>query len=161
MGVSALASKISSVRVIDARYDTNALGYYSAAGFTNYNYKSTWPKIYCIDSSLATNIGIAKWVSNYLQLRYATSSNGSLLVVLKKFWISPDAAPILYDNNKLGQPLEGSDAGIISKLEFYLQKENAFYPLFRLDSIFTFKDKLPDSASKFIKAALKNSLKFL
>ncbi len=151
-----MANKISSVNVIDARDDTSALGYYSLDGFTNF--KKGWPKTYYFNPSSSVNASIEKWVSNYLQLSNDTSILNKIVIVIKKLWISQEIAPVLYSNEKQGQPKNGWDAGIISRLEFYLNNGSAYYPLFRVDSIFTFKEQLPAFAGEFIKVALKNSL---
>ena len=165
ISIKHLQGKISSVNLIDARDDSSEIGYYSSInrllkpglnltgdGFLN----KQWSKVYNFKSSAKEVIG--KWMTNYLQVENSGSTNLSLLVVIRKFWLSSEASLVLYDNDKRGQPNEGWDEGIISKFEFYLEKDSVYYPLYRADSIFTFKEELPESAALYITTAIKKSL---
>ncbi len=86
------------------------------------------------------------------------SLNKNLLIVIKKLWLSSAAAPTLNGNDKRGQPNEGWDAGVVCKLELYVEKDSIYYPLYRTDSIYTFTENLSDNPSLFITTALRNSL---
>jgi len=153
--IVSLTTRINWVNVIDARDDTTGLGYYSA---NDPIFRKDWPKIYHFDSSTAVAARIQKWVSNYLKLSNNIPAGNNLLIVIKKLWLSSEAALIQFDNGERGQANEGWDAGVVSKFEFYLQRDSIYYPLFRVDSTFSFKENLPKAAGDFITTALKNSL---
>jgi hypothetical protein len=157
VSINPMVDKIRRATIIDARDDSSEIGYYSTSkgqilmpGLKSpalgSNTKKNWPKVYYIPSftdSISKEDGL---------------SQNSLLVVIKKLWLSEEAAPILFENGKRGLPMNGWDGGIVCKFEFYLEKDSFFYPLYRVDSIFTFKDELPGFAGSFITAALKKSL---
>jgi hypothetical protein len=164
--LQALPFKIKKISVIDARFDTCGIGYLSSenhvlkTGVRLDTYgaisKKAWPKVYSLTSSV--DIAVGNWATNYLQSTKNDSLNKNLLIVIKKLWLSPAAAPALNENEKRGQPNEGWDAGVICKLEFYLEKDSIYYPLYRTDSIYTLKENLSDNTSLFITTALRNSL---
>ena len=166
IAVNPFSDKINQVMVIDARDDTMGIGYYSkpkgktlspVVNTTAYGTSSnkSWPKVYNMPS---LKDSVSTWINNYLYCKKNGSAENNLLVVIKKLWLSDEAAPVLFENGKRGKPMDGWDPGIVCKFEFYLEKDSTFYPLYRFDSIFTFKDKLPDFAGSFITTALKSSL---
>ena len=176
LSAHSFSDKFYSVSVVDTRDDTTAVGYYyipkreaqkhaikpGSAG-KNDNIDK-WSKVYFCTPTLQQALSV--WISEYLQCEKNTSVKNKLLIVVKKFWLSPEADKIKFDNNKRGQTINGWDAGLLCKLEFYLEKDSVFYPLYRTDSIFTYKERLNDFAGmtfvdnsgQFITSALKNSL---
>jgi hypothetical protein len=153
-----MADKFSSVDVIDARDDSSSIGfYYREKGhyYEDYNEKD-WNKYYRIIPSARQSIDT--WTANYLHITEHSSAENTLLVVVKKLWISSEAAPSLFMTDKKGQPSQGFDAGVVSKLEFYLGKDAIYYPLYRFDSVLAFTEKLPQSSGYFITETLKKSL---
>lgn len=172
-------NSIYSVNVIDARDDTGAVGYHylKAGDALRYGVKAgdspknknndSWSKVYHCSPSLRD--GFAEWVNEYLQCRKSASAKNKLLIVVKKFWLSAEADEIRYENDKTGQAMNGWDAGVLCKFEFYLEKDSIFFPLYRIDSVFTFKERLNDyagmkfvdNAGFFVTSVLKASLEKL
>ncbi|MBK7374870.1 MAG: hypothetical protein KTQ13_03395 [Ferruginibacter sp.] len=172
---NSLGDKIRSVNVIDARDDSGAVGYYyikrseafkhgikpGEAGKKGYD---SWSKIYYCSPTLKD--GFAEWISAYLQCRKNDSVKNNLLIVVKKLWLSPEADKTGFDDDKTTPLTNEWDAGVLCKLEFYLERDSIFYPLYRIDSIFTYKDRLNDyeglrfvdNAGSFITSTLKKSL---
>ncbi len=176
---NAFSGSIHSVNVIDVRVDTLAVGYHylkpgdairyqvqpSASPKSKDNDK--WSKVYHCSPTLA--MGFSDWINEYLQCRKNASVKNKLLIVVKKFWLSSEADEIRYENDKIGQAINGWDAGVLCKLEFYLEKDSVFFPLYRIDSVFTFKERLndyrgtrfDDNAGFFVTSVLKTSLEKL
>lgn len=161
-----LPFKINNVNIIDARYDTCGIGYLSSANhiiktgvkLSTYGKisKNGWPKIYSFTAS--ADSAIDNWVSAHLQVAESSSGNKKLLIVIKKLWLTSAAAPALNENGKKGQQNQGWDKGIICKLEFYLENENIYYPLYRVDSIYTLKDDVADDNELFITTVLISTM---
>ena len=165
-----------SVSVVDARDDTNAVGYYYIPktealkhsikpGHAGKNGNiDKWSKVYYCTPSLQEALSL--WTNEYMQCKKNSLVKNKLLIVVKKFWLSSEADKISFENGKRGQAMNGWDAGLLYKLEFYLERDSVFYPLYRADSIFTYKERLNDFAGMrfvdnsglFITSALKNSL---
>ncbi|MFZ1370066.1 MAG: hypothetical protein WAR78_06780 [Ferruginibacter sp.] len=173
------SNSIHSVNVIDVRDDTMAVGYHYLKEWDAKRYliqpgtlpknknNDAWSKVYHCSSTLS--IGFTEWINEYLQCRKDESVKTKLLIVVKKFWLTSEADKIRFDNDKTGQAINGWDAGVLCKLELYLEKDSVFFPLYRIDSVFTFKEKLNDyagirfvdNADFFVTSALKASLKKL
>jgi hypothetical protein len=102
---------------------------------------------------------VEQWMNNYLQLT-DKAVDRTILVVIKKLRLSKEVTPEQQNANTPGQPHNGWDQGIVSKIDFYLQSGPDYFPLYRIDSVFNFaeNERLPDAAPLFIKTALKNSL---
>jgi hypothetical protein len=176
---NAFADKFYSVNVIDLRDDTCAVGYHYLKEGDARRYlvkpgtlprnknNDVWSKIYHCSPTLTK--GVAAWTNEYLQCKKSESAKNKLLIVVKKFWLSSEADEIRYENDKVGQALNGWDAGVVCKLEFYLERDSVFFPLYRVDSVFTFKERLNDyrgtrfvdNAALFVVSALKSSLQKL
>jgi hypothetical protein len=156
-----MADKFSSVDVIDARDDSSEIGYCYSEG--SYHYNGYNEKIFdkCYRIMPSAQESIETWAANYLHIQKQNTSENTLLIVIKKFWISPDATPVLFSYNKKGQPTDGFDAGVISKMEFYLKKDSIFFPLYRFDSVLAFTEKLPQYAGYLATETLKKSLEKL
>lgn len=173
------SNSIHSVNVIDVRDDTMAVGYHYLKAEDAHRYfvqpgslpknkaNDKWSKVYHCPPTLS--IGFSNWINEYLQCRENTSVKNKLLIVVKKFWLSPEADEIRDEHDKVGQAMNGWDAGVVCKLEFYLERDSVFFPLYRIDSVFTFKERLNDykgtrfvdNTASFVTAALKSSLEKL
>ncbi len=174
--VQSFGNKIHSVNVIDVRDDTMAVGYHYLKAGDAQRYlvqpgtlpknkdNDKWSKVYHCPPTLS--IGFSDWINEYLQCRKNASVKNKLLIVVKKFWLSPEADEIRDENDKVGQAINGWDAGVLCKLEFYLENDSIFFPLYRIDSVFTFKERLNDyrgtrfvdNAGFFVTSVLKTSL---
>lgn len=170
-----MGDRIHSVNVIDARDDSGAVGYYyitkleafkhgiKAAETGKKGYDNLSKIYYC---SPTLRDGLSAWINEYLQCRKNDSAKSRLLIVIKKLWLSPEAEKIGYEDDKTVPLQDEWNAGVLGKLEFYLEQDSMFYPLYRVDSVFTFRDKLNDyegprfvdNAGIFIASALKSSL---
>jgi len=153
-----LGDQFSFIKIIDARDDSSEIGYCYSEGGYYYNGYADKIKNKCYRIMPSVQQGITTWCTNYLRINKQDSTGNTLLVVIKRFWISSDAAPILLLNDKKGQPAEGFDAGVLTKMEFYLKKDSVFYPLYRFDSVLTISKRLPQYAGYYITEALKKSL---
>ncbi len=173
------SNNIHSVNVIDVRDDTVLLGYHYLKEWDAKRYlvqpgtlqknkdNDIWSKVYHCSPSLSR--GFSEWINEYLQCRKNESAKNKLLIVVKKFWLSAEADEIRFENDKKGQAINGWDAGVLCKLEFYLEKDSVFFPLYRIDSVFTFKERLNDyagikfvdNAGFFVTSVLKASLEKL
>ena len=175
----AFTNTIHSVNVIDLRDDTLAAGYHYLKPGDAIRYlvqpsaspknkgSDKWSKVYHCSPTLSA--GFSDWINEYLQCRKNTSAKNKLLIVVKKFWLSQEADEIRDENDKVGQAMNGWDAGVVCKLEFYLERDSVFFPLYRIDSVFTFKERLNDyrgtrfvdNAASFVISVLKSSLEKL
>ncbi len=176
---TSFSNSIYAVNVLDFRDDTAVVGYHylkegdarrylvQPGTLPKKKYNDAWSKVYHCSPSLSS--GFAIWMNEYLQCQKNESAKNKLLIVVKKFWLSSEADEIRYDNDKNGQAINGWDAGVLCKLEFYLQKDSVFFPLYRIDSVFTFKERLNDyrgtrfvdNADIFVASVLKSSLQKL
>lgn len=152
-----LSSQFSSIKVIDARDDSSEIGFlHRDKGYHYDSYsENSWHIPYRIFPSAEQ--GITNWLANYLFTKPMDSSTNTLLIVIKKFWISSEATLPVFLNDKKGQPNQGFDAGVIARIEFYLKKDEQFYPLYRFDSVIAYKEKLPQNAGYFASETLKKS----
>lgn len=170
------SGRFHSVQVIDARDDTIAVGFYSVSREEAVKYRveagasgkkentDAWSRVYHFSPSLKN--GLTGWMNEYLQCRSNDSISNKLLVVVKKLWLSFQAEKARFDNTNISSAIDGWDAGVLCKLEFYLERDSVFYPLYRIDSVFTFKDLLYDYAGMrfvdngptFLTIALTSSL---
>ena len=171
-----LGHRYHSVQVIDVRDDTAAIGFYSVSRLEAAKYMlkagsspkkentDAWSRIYHYSPSLQEGLG--DWINEYLQCRRNDSVKNKLLVVVKKLWLSYQAEKARFDDTKISAAIDGWDAGVLCKLEFYLERDSVFYPLYRVDSVFTFKDVLYDYAGmrfvdngpSFLTITIKNAV---
>lgn len=169
LSAHSFSDKFYSVSVVDARDDTSAVGYYylSKREAQKHTIKpgpgakggntDKWSKVYKCTPALQD--ALSAWINQYLQCGKNNTVKNKLLIVVKKFWLSDEA-------EKIGQAMNGWDPGLLCKLEFYLERDSVYYPLYRTDSVFTYKERLNDFAGMkfvdnsgvFITSALKNSL---
>lgn len=173
---NSLSNSIHSVNVIDFRDDTAAVGYHylkegdarrylvQPGTLPKNKHNDAWSKVYHCLPSLST--GFTAWINEYLQCKKNESAKNKLLIVVKKFWLSSEADEIRFENDKKGKAINGWDAGVLCKIEFFLEKDSMFFPLYKIDSVFTFKERLNDyrgtrfvdNAASFVTSVLKSSL---
>lgn len=108
--------------VLDARQDSSKVGYYSSDNIHMY--------------ALSFKNGLSSALTDYLNDYYRnafTDSDYSVLIVIKKLWISQFDTTLT-----IGSNLTGSGKIVIEKLklEFYLKHQNNYYPFLRNDSSF-------------------------
>ena len=145
-----LASKIniSRLTILDSRDDTSSLGYFvSPIGETKkYEFRSGFEK------------ELSDWYSAYLKINEQNKTGTCLLVNVKKLRLSDEVTPRIYENGHVGQPNEGWEKGVIIKIEYFLQKDSLFTPLYRFDSVIVLKERLRSNAHDYISTALQTSL---
>ncbi len=151
-----LSEFYSELSVIDARDNNAEIGFYPTDEKVQENLIS-----FKVNPSL--RIAVAKWATHYLGLGQENmAAKATLLIVIKKCWLSPQAAPAKYQNQKKLQPMQlGFDPGLLAKFEFYLVKDSVYYPLYRVDSVFTYDKDLRTSGAFYVTESLKGSLKKL
>lgn len=144
----AFNSNLNMIKVLDARDDSSGVGYFvSFLGVV---------KQYVFATSLENELKI--WYSNYLMVNEQNNTGSTLFVNIKKLRLSNEVSPIIYEDGHVGQPNEGWEKGVIVKIEYYLQKDSFFTPLYRFDSIITLKQRLRNNADDYVSTALKLSL---
>lgn len=171
-----IRSWVHSVNVIDVRDDTAAVGFYSVTRFEAVKYgvkkgssgnkgdRDLWSKVYHCSPSLKD--GITRWLSEYLKFRSDDTLKNNLLIVVKKLWLSFQADKPRVESVEARSLVSEWDAGVLCKMEFYLERDSIFYPLYRIDSVFTFSDPLYDyngvrfvnNADMFLTSVLKSSM---
>jgi hypothetical protein len=116
--------------------DSSYSGYYYSRG------KDRLSKV-CVDGNVEN--GINAFLNRYF-ITTSDSKEGSIYIQLKKFWLRNKEAFAL----KRGIP----EYSIHLKMEFYLKKEDCYYPLYRIDSMYFLKGKSDETASVLIRKAL-------
>ncbi len=117
----------SAIRIIDNRFDTSKLGFTGNYGIRRFKKRS--------GRKLVLEGGVARALENYYNEYYQHSFSKTgmqLLVVLKKLWLS-------------GTDDDAHEMDIVKrekyrtflhcKLEFYLKKEERYYPFKRTDTV--------------------------
>jgi hypothetical protein len=153
-----LPDPFASIDIIDARDDSSNIGFFfreKGYYYGGYNEKDGH-KYYRIFPSF--QLGVNTWVTNYLHTKKQDTVQNALLIVIKKFCISSEAVPSAFLGDTKVQSRGTFDAGVISKLEFYLKKDTVFYPLYRFDTVLTYTEKLPRYAGYYVTETLKKSL---
>lgn len=170
--------KFRQVSVIDLRDDTAAIGFYSVTATEAFKYGvkpgglvpnkelSARSKVYYCSPSLQN--GMEAWITRYLQCEKSDATGNNLFIAIKKLWLTPQIEKSRFDESQ-SRTSDKWYAGILCKLEFYLEKDSVYFPLYRIDSSFVFDDLLYDYAGmrfvdkggEFFIAALKTSLEKL
>jgi len=138
-----------SVEVMDCRDDTASVGYHKP-------HRNQY-KFFILRPSASAEI--ASWYASALRTGEDKPGIGHLLVCLRKLRVSDESTPIVYLKETKNKPMDGADKGTVLKVEFYLQQDDHYYPLYRFDSIVPGIGKLSAKAGEFISLALAASLK--
>jgi len=140
----AVSIPIRSISVVDVRPDSVAIGFYQL-------FKRD-PRFILTQTGFRTES--EQYINKYVHC--SKSDSFSVIMVLKKFWISTDVHK--FDNRKL-QDIEEDTSKQISlslftNIEFYLSKDSGYYALYRFDSVFSADIKVAiDIAGNTIKIA--------
>ena len=156
---SSIKLPFSSIKVIDSRYDTSIIGFVDAGDI--FGGKANLYK------KLHLKGGCANAIQDFLKDRFQNSFDSSgmtLLIVIKNFWFSG----IEYKKNKdldLSFDIMNVTKSLYCKWEYYLEKDNKYLPVKRVDTVWTLKDNI-DERVKFKferrqKDFLKSSLQTL
>ncbi len=140
--------KFSGLKIIDARADTSCIGFAQGKKPKIYNFKNNF-----------TN-ELANWYSKYLNILRDTAGTCSLLINIKKLRISGEATQKVKVTGSGDQRYNDNDweKGVVIKVEYFLQKDSFFIPVYRYDSIIPFKGDIERYGGQFISDALMASL---
>ena len=143
-----VSKNIRSLEIIDLRDDTGSLGYF---------FIKSLKKIKRIVFDSSPEHLIRNWIGDYIQIDKGNVGD-NLVVCLKKLRLSSEATLRVFENEHEGQPQNGWDEGVLIKMEFYLRKEQFYYPLYRYDSVLNIEGKLPNDAPMFLTTAFSSAL---
>ena len=135
--------------IMDSRSDTTNIGYSPARPV----------KKYCFQKGFMNEL--QDWFGKYLNIGQNNAYGHMLLVNIKKLRISDDAVSKLVPDGKTGQPANGWLRGVITKIEFFIQEDSFFIPLYRFDSIVPFKGHPDRDAPDYLSMTLKLALEKL
>jgi len=127
-----------NIEIIDSRFDTGKIGY-QLKGYT-------YEKL-LITPNLASVI--QKKLNEGLKNNFDSSINTTLLIVVKNLWIQ---GPVIEND---GSPKDQC----LSKLELYMKEDETFYPIKRIDSIYTDKHSAIHFGETLVMMPFQNSLK--
>ncbi len=142
---SIILKGIRAINVIDARADTFALGYLKKGILR------TFKKIQFSTPGLTA----IQYFSKGVLAADPVNLSSEILLVVKELWLSEEDTD--YDSKDKIQDVDEKlypESHIKVKLDFYLKKDDAFYPLYRFDSSLTKTLPLKDYASEHIQDAL-------
>jgi len=142
-----LSFPVSTIVVLDVRQDTTKFGY-SIPGTLLSSFKQL-----CFDNGAATDIA---FFLNQSFIPGSPQSAQKLLYCLKKCWLTHTDTTDEY-NHKFNT----NSSKFYLKAELYLEKDSTCYPLYRFDSVFTYKKNPGSSSDNWIKKALLASLQNL
>ncbi len=148
---AALRINLARLTILDARDDTSDLGYFVSAlgGVKKYVFKTGF-----------TN-ELTEWYSTYLMVNAQNKTGTTLLVNIKKLRLSNQVIPKIHADGRTGQPNDGWEKGVIVKIEYFLNKDSFYIPLYRFDSIMILTQNLRRNADDYISTALRSSLEKL
>lgn len=139
---------LKNVVVFDARPETGSVGYSNLDYqiVQKYFFKSTAEK------------ELSDWFNNYLQTNQQDKNGLTLLINIKKLRVSKNVflQKSLQSRDTLIKKSIGQ--GVVEKIEFFLQQDSFFIPLYRFDSAISITGKLPKDAGSFITTALTLSV---
>jgi hypothetical protein len=136
-----IAIPINSISVVDARPDSSAIGLYQLSDLH--------PKFIVTPGSF--QLKSESYIKKYVHC--SNSDSFSVVMILKKFWISTDDIKTGYSNiiNRfnnnfiinLDKDTSKINVSLSANIEFYLFKDSGYYTLYRFDSVFSADIKKP------------------
>ena len=161
-------SNIDSVVVIDSRYSNKSLGFITAlmkkvkpgiSGSTTKPASSLYYHDYSINNIQFENLP-EKSIAGYISSALASSTNEtkfSLLVIIKNLWLS-DKIDFIGKKNYENEEEYFSKSGIIGNFEFYIYKDNSYWPIFRYERKLRNNFALKEYAKKYILSFIDSCL---
>lgn len=140
---------INKLVILDARTDTTNVGYTPEKS----------PKLFCFKKSFSNEL--SDWYYSYLNIKQNNASGHTLFINVKKLRLSDEAVPVMTPDNKSSQPKNGWLRGVVAKLEFFIQQDSLYIPLYRFDSIVPFKGHPEKDIALYFNETLKLSVKKL
>ena len=141
-------SSLAAIHIVDARPDTSTIGLAQ-----NYNQKP-----YFINTSNYFSMEVGQFVNGYIVCD--KSSSLSVVMVIKKFWISgiQDKGNSQQFNGLIHDSVSQRVTTLQARIEFYLKNKTDYYALYRFDSTFTTARWPSQDAAELAEVALKASL---
>lgn len=135
----------SQVRVRDERSDSSKFGFFRS---------SLDPELYkyCFETGSVTQLG--RFMNGYLSKNVDSASGDQVLVCIRKLWITAD------DTTDTKSPSILMTKAFF-KAEFYLNKNDHYYPLYRFDTVITEEGRPRFQSTKLIEQAITSSLQKL
>ncbi|AXY75166.1 hypothetical protein D3H65_14780 [Paraflavitalea soli] len=137
----------SGIEIRDIRPDTTKLGFYrSTKDRHSYKYR------------FATNTAdeLTAFLTDHFQQSFTPGSNNRLVIYIKKLWLSEfDSAELSLHNTHV------RNAWLYLKTEIYLQSQDAYYPIYRFDSVTYARKNNGYTSGGFISTTLLNALQVL
>jgi hypothetical protein len=128
----------SHIDIVDSRFDTTKIGY--SAKFFSFKKLTVAPSFSSvIQNSLNTSLK-----SNFDSLK-----NSSLLLVIKHFWLKE---AFIKEQSQLGSQC-------IAKFELYLKTDTAYFPIIRINTVFTYDVPLKNDISGLVLLPFEQSLR--
>jgi hypothetical protein len=144
-----MLKNIRWIQVIDARPDSSAVGLLLKPGIHNHHF---------IALEKGTRQETEQFVNHYLGLS-PTDTTARVLMVLKKLWLTDELDPLAKRSTENLTDSTGHwTSGIIARIEFYLEKQSKFYPLYRFDTISSRALTVMEAGTQYIEQALEYSL---
>ncbi|MBL0183246.1 MAG: hypothetical protein IPP96_13480 [Chitinophagaceae bacterium] len=128
-----------SIAVVDARFDTSKLGFELKRG-AGYISNSDFRKI---KLQGGTDKAIRDFYNDYYQLCLKDTLN-ELLIVLKTLWIDNFPTGEFKERRRFDVVRE-TYQDIYVKVEYYLKRENEYYPLKRADTVYQLTEQIINS----------------
>lgn len=134
-----------NIIIEDNRFDTSTLGFMHKGSVDN-------------KSMIRLKSGFLNEIRNYLVQSIdrptASSSSYNLICLIKKLWLSDE----IYDEEEKKTMPKSSESGIIFRVEYLVEKENVYTPLYRFDTTLTGDKNVYRSGDNYIEEALTLSL---
>ena len=140
---------INRLMILDSRSDTSNIGYSIARPI----------KKYCFEKGFINEM--SDWFNSYLNIKQQNPYGHLLLVNIKKLRVSDDAVTISSPGGKEGQAKDGWLRGVITRIEFFIQEDSFFIPLYRFDSIVPFNGHPDKDAANYLSITLRMALEKL
>lgn len=140
---------VNHIRIIDGRYDTTKIGFAVKGG----NYQK-------VTVNGGFRSGVEQTLNSSLAANFDASSNQSLVIVIKKYWLK-ETNYAEKENRKMvvaNMDMMRSFSECNAKLEVYLEKENVYYPVFRMDSSYDYVDRIKKAGGDILMAPFEACL---
>ncbi|HLK28974.1 MAG TPA: hypothetical protein VKT28_10340 [Puia sp.] len=144
-------SEVSSIEIVDARPDTSAIGFMQR-GFKK-------PVFVILHEGLRNEM--QSFVNKYFHFSQSDSSY-KILMVIKKLWLTDEfelKEDSFLNKQKRSSGLfhKDSTSGIAIKIEFYIQKKQNYYALYRYDSTLQETYSVLNYGSEYLIESFTNS----
>lgn len=160
---------INSINIIDSRYSTKSLGFITAQykkikqGITGSTTKTIKTKFYS-DESISKLViegsqenSIKQYLSSVSTFS-PSSAHYSLLVVIKSLWLTDRIDFIGKRKFEINEEEQFTNSGIVGNFEFYIYKEDNYWPVFRYEKNISNTMALKEYAKQYLELFLDSSL---